>query len=80
MFPLMIFAPIEAHTRRKVENTLGEVFDNVAALEAAIDGVVWYTLSDAQDHINDCDSDNRLIADRISDHWVSFVYVKNFKP
>ena len=76
----MIFAPIEAHTRSRTENTLGEVFDNVKELEAAIDGVVWYTMSDAQDLINDCDDDNRIMADRIADHWVSFVYVKKFKP
>ena len=76
----MIFAPIETHTRRRTENTLGEVFDNVKELEAAIDGVVWYTMSDAQDLINDLDDDNRIMADRISDHWVSFVYVKKFKP
>ena len=80
MFPLMIFAPMEAHTRRRVEDTLGEVFENVKALEAAIDGVVWYTLSDAQDLINDDDSENRIMSDRMSTHWVSFVYVKNFKP
>jgi len=79
MYPLMIFAPMEAHTRRRVEDTLGEVFDNIAALEAAIDGVVWYALSDAQDLINDGDNRIASMSDRMSTHWVSFVYVKNFK-
>jgi uncharacterized protein YbcV (DUF1398 family) len=77
MTQVMIFAPIDIHDRRDIENTLGNVYASFEELERQIEGVIYYSLTDAQDLINDDDDDVNIISDRMKSNWASFVFINN---
>jgi uncharacterized protein YbcV (DUF1398 family) len=77
MTQVVIFAPIDIHDRRDIENTLGNVYASFEELERQIEGVIYYSLTDAQDLINDDDDDVNIISDRMKTNWASFVFINN---
>ncbi len=77
MTQVMIFAPIDIHDRRDIENTLGNVYASFEELERQVEGVIYYSLTDVQDLINDDDNDVNIISDRMKSNWASFVFVNN---